>query len=176
MLIKTDYTDSLTLDLVKNHLILDHSLDDVILQHYMVASLELVESEADAQFFVREWESEAHELIPYSDGTIRLALPVDADKVLIDDGTTSQYINKGSWYFCSDGIIIDMSPLDYEMPLTKVLAETGATDVQNKVNQLRLLIIGEWYNSRENAGVGTLVSEIPTGLKFMIQKLREVAL
>lgn len=176
MLLTTDYTDTLQIELVKAHLLIDHDLDDVILQHYIVASLETIESEADAQFFVREWANEAHELIPFLDGTIRLSLPVDADKVLIDDGLLQVQLNNTQWYFCSDGIIIDLSQFDFTQTLVSVTAETGQSDVVNKVNQLRLLIIGEWYNSRENAVIGSISQEIPTGLKFMIQKLREVAL
>jgi len=175
MTIKTDYTDTLTLDLIKQHLLIDHALDDALLSHYKDASLELVESEAHAHFYQRAWEATADELEIGVDGMLHLSLPVDADILFIEDGTTAGYIDRKNWYFCSDGILVDMAKLDFETP-TIVLAETGVTDQTNRVNQLRLLIIGEWYNSRENAVIGSPASEIPTGFKNMIQTLMEVSL
>ena len=176
MNIKINYTDTLTLELIKQHLIIDHSLDDALLTHYQVASLELVESEAHAQFYPRTWTATPKELEIGIDGLLRLSLPVDADVVMIDDSTHAKQIDRRYWYFCSDGIIIDMAKLDFEAPLIVVDAETGETDQGNMVNQLRLLIIGEWYGSRENGITGSTTSEISTGLKRMIQTLKEVSL
>lgn len=165
-------TDSLTLERVKQHLQVDVDVteDDALIQTYMDNSLAYVTNYTQKTYEVYnntetfmfwsnplflEWETEVRSAqIAYTDtlgATKTLNVSVYADNVIRED-EPSDY----------NGGFVDVSYTPYidqmQVPIS---------------HQARLLLIGDWYISRENTVMGTQVAELShSGVNNLLNSIK----
>jgi len=152
MILESKGLDTLTLSLTKNHLVVEHILDDVLIQHYMDSSLETVED------------------------YIRLPITQEIYSSIIAESYEIKYKPSKVELYLSDVFVkqVDFTYLDTCLiPIldgTEIYDEVKATvDSANKNNiiQARLLMIGSHYKVRENEDYSNMKS-IPIGVKFLL--------
>ena len=161
-------TDTLTLDLIKAHILVSHNLDDVLLEHYKKASLELIEEYLSYSLLERIYKNTPSEI----DGdnkqrVITLQCPYKPDYII-------RYFEDGSQDEIGFQFDIGAKELyvynETELNITKIEAFMFDRYV-NAVHQIRLLMIGNWYEFR-TADTNLNIKEVPTGIMFMIDKLK----
>ena len=157
--------DPLTLDLIKAHLLIAHNEDDILLEHYKEASLEIAEKYLNLSILERLFESTPDEIT--SSDILSLHLPYKPKNVLVHLQDTTTY--ESEFYFDrgSEKIFV----MNDNEDIVKVEAYIQMKNVSS-ITQLRLLIIGTWYENRESTTARNL-KEVPLSLMFMIDKLKE---
>jgi len=178
MKVVTTAADDLTLVLVKKHLLVDHTSDDDIINQYMAASLEAVETTCHAHFLKRTWEGTIYESEILLDNTLSLHLPINPKAIGLTFATEEGYnFEPFEWYYCSQKVKVTLDNVDLVEAIATVTAVTGFDVIPAQINQARLLIIGSWYAQRENDVMGISVNDLPSGaIKFLLPMMQEVAL
>ena len=170
--------DSLTLDLVKKHLLVEHDDDDVIIQQYMGASLDAVERDTHAHWLKREWASTSFDEGITLNNTLVLTLPVNPKEITLNFVDGSDYVfDEIEWYYCAGSVTVALDNVSLVSSIQNITAVTGFEEVPFLPTQARLQCIGSWYGSREDEVIGTTVNQIPSGaLRFINQIIAEVAI
>ena len=165
-------TDTLELDLIKAHLVISHNLDDVLLEHYKKASLEVVEEYLTTSLLDRIYESTSDEVVSDNQNTmLELECPYPPDKMIVYFSDGSQE-DEHVTYDIGAKILYYYNINDLEV--TKIEAFTFLKN-STAIEQVRLLLIGNWYEFR-NADTALNLKQVPTGLLFMIDKLKKAEL
>ncbi len=162
--------DPLTLDKVRSHLQVDYDEDDTLIQTYITNSLHFVQNyigknvaayENDETFqewvspMYLEWSEEVRSgSLEYTDdlGAVQsVAVTVGVDNVIVTDEIPGDY-NGGA-------VTVSYVPYVYQFQVPVY-------------EQIRLLIIGDWYTNRETNIVGAQVHELPMGTKIMMDSVK----
>jgi len=168
--------DLLQLPLVKQHLYVDITEDDVLIQSYIDSSIFAVQDYILAPIFETTYTNTVDELtdidnvytlrIPHKPIKVTVTYPTEPNKVIYYD--EMDYDN-------GTGILTITDELGFEKALTIV---ANIPSLLNKTQQSRMLLIGTWYAYRENDidTNSTTVAELPTGVKFMLDSIRKSVL
>ena len=181
-------SDTLSLDDVKKHLIVEHNEDDTLIQMYIDASLEAVEQQLHKKTRVVSyrktlknfddrvfWESSkplAHITVTYNT-TEELVLN-EYDYNYDRDGDTNYYSYVGN---DTIELFFNDKPSDWDGLAFKAEYESGSSVVSSVVTQARLLLIGTWYEQRASVSPkATKILSVPHTVEFLLSPYQDVAL
>ena len=179
-------TDNVLLADVKKHLNVTFTDDDTYLTALIDVSLNAVENYCRTLFIERDNEenigSFKYGLIPnrlmtsftkspsdekitisYTDGT---AKTLDVKKSSIYTQTDNNYV------YINNSIIIglvDIVPVDVGVDVLLKWKTGIAGGMDKSIKHARLLLIGTYYENRESDVVGLSTSELPQGVKFLLE-------
>jgi hypothetical protein len=157
-------TDPLSLELIKSHIVIEHNLDDTLLEHYKNASLDTIEKYLNASILERIFQS----------GTV-----TNESDVLTFDLT---YKPKSIIVYYTDGSQDDTVDYFYDIGAQMLYVDNQDFNIDrveafitpiniNTSNQIRLLLLANWYAFRE-ADTNLNLKEVPTGIMFIIDKIK----
>jgi len=175
MIFLQEETDNLDLDLVKEHLVVNHDEDDVIIMQYMTASLEVVKS-----YIHRNPLKTSYEAIPNELKSINGAYLLDIADRPVEMFATAKGSNQSLpvpnvyWHFNSyDKQVLFYPPnkIDFD----DIVIFTGAYLEEAQITQARLLLIGTYYNYRESVA-DLRLTEVPNAFKLILDNISAVSL
>jgi len=178
MKIVSEAADSLDLDHVKRYCLVEHDLDDEVLNGFIAASLRLCEEITHRHFLSRTYEATIYEHEILLDSTLKLSLPVAPElvEITLTDGS-SHPVRDCDIYYCSGTIKVDLTHVDLTSSIQTVIAKTGHDPIDSLIIQARLSIIEEWYTMRGETGKGVNTAQLPTGaIKTILPILGDVAI
>jgi len=168
MTIETTAPDSLSIDTVKEHILVYHNEDDAILQHYIKASLNAVNGYMHSSTLLQTYVNTAQEVAYVTpDGYYDFKIGYTPYKVEVNG--TELMPNEFKNYNARVRISEDLIP-----PGATVKAYVGFIDDISEINQARLLLIGSWYSHRENTSTLS-INELPDGVKFILDNISDVS-
>ena len=92
--------DTLTLDIIKQHCVIEHNLDDSLLTHYQNASIEIIEKYLNRSILYRIFEATTEELTTDEILTLKVPYKPEALNIYYSSGeieqTTKIYYDTGS--------------------------------------------------------------------------------
>ncbi len=171
MILQSTANDTISIDLAKQHLYVDHNLDNILIQAYIDASRGIVEDYMHSTVLQREYSASLEELIPTEVG-LMLYLEEDPFFVEITSNLGVEVLDKRYYTYDYDYILI---PAVEDRTITAVTAKTGKVSQQAQILQARLLLIGSAYAYRENS-VALRMSQVPDGVRFILDNCSEVSL
>ena len=162
--------DSLTLDLIKQHLYIDTIADDILLEAYKVASLGTVQKYLSSDILKTTWGNTDLESVimdskfylnlqykPYS-VTVTSTEPIPENILHKSYSTevstnlvTTIEVDKCFYSYINDELVIDVSNIvTYsDTAVLTVGALTGDSTVSKMTELARLMLIAGWYANRE---------------------------
>lgn len=177
--------EPVSLDDMKNHLRVDISDDDELITAYMIAAREICEGVANKKFVSQTWDL----WMDYFPGSTELILPqsmsplqsVTHIKYWPNGGSEQTYnatnylvdiysqpakivlkaLNAATW---PSDTLIDVNGVNVRV----VVGFGDDADVPEKIKQAIKLLVGEYYESREDLIVGSQVHEIPRGVRDLL--------
>lgn len=180
-------SDNLELDLVKEHLVIDHQEDDDLIVSYMGASLDAAERYLNKKVRLTSY---AKTLVNMDD-TIVWDTPSPSGALTLEYNGGSISINKYDYNYDRDGdtnyyiyfanksvkVVLNDKPADYDDSTFNITYTSGSSDETEAVTQARLLLIGTWYEHRASVTPKTTkVVEIPHTVGFLLDSYKEVAI
>jgi hypothetical protein len=166
MTLKNTAPDNLDLGLVKEHLVVDHGDDDALIQSYINASLGYVEAYIHDPILQMEYEADPNEMLPVN-MEYRLQIPKTPKIVLIRIGTHTDILPPTDWSYQGSTLTI---PVRLHVTPSAIVVMAGAPEWIDAINQARLMLIGQFYNYRENVA-DLRIMELPTGVKFILDNV-----
>jgi len=181
VIIDTQEPDTLTLDTVKKFLLIEHTLDDELLNIYIKTSLAVAGRYLHQNVLTTTYAAEPKELIDIEYG-IFLTLPDRPYEVEVEYSVggstytqTMRYFEGKYVYAKGQGLLfIDVEALDYAPDTItgiKALAGFENADDADVITQGRLFLIGDWYKFRENNV--TFENVLPNGTKLLFDLVQE---
>ena len=166
MTITTTETDTLTLDLVKQHLLVDHTVDDVIIQHYIDSSIPATQNYTNKSVLSGTYTNTTDELVPVYefDGyyTYKLRIPFCPTEVTITYPTGTITVFKDDIEYDNKDSLLYITTNEVPTTITADI-ESNLKDI----NQARLLTVGSWYANRESETI-TSTKVLPFGVTFIL--------
>lgn len=159
--------DPLSLELIKSHIVIEHNLDDTLLEHYKNASLDTIEKYLNASILERIFQSGSGGSVTNESDVITFDLTYKPKSIIVyyTDGSQDDTVD----YFYDTGAqILYVDNQDFN--IDRVEAFISPINI-NTSNQIRLLLIANWYAFRE-ADTNLNLKEVPTGIIFMIDKIK----
>ena len=169
MILETIEQDSLNLSLTKEHLVIDNIDFDLLIQHYINASLAAVDNYTHLSTLSKVYVNTAQEIEAYTPlKTYEFSIEYRPYKVEVNGVA----LKPDDYKYYSSKIIIkeDLVPFG-----ETVKAYIGYTRDISDITQARLLLIGSWFENRENTQALRL-SELPDGVKFILNNTSDIAL
>jgi len=177
-------TDTLTLEAVKKQLNVDFVEDNDFITGLIGISLSAVESYCRNVFLKRAYTQN----IGVFDGTLPPMLTTDetskpvgfveivyftgAVETTLDVAPLTQYnLSDNHYYYINNYIVIvlkDSVPVD-AYTSSHIKWNTGMDTIDTAINQARLLLCGTFYENRESVVMGTNSSDLPHGIKFLLE-------
>ncbi|MEL6661130.1 MAG: head-tail connector protein [Bacteroidota bacterium] len=179
--------EPVSLDDAKNHLKVDFSTDDTLIEVLITAAREVAEDYTNQKFITQTIEETFNSfpsstpLSPYCELQLAFGplIQVVSIRSLNSEGTYDEAIDQEN-YTASDTITppVVIPKLDYSWPTTvdhpeavKVVYHAGfgaaATDVPKGIKQAMLLMIGYWYENRIDS-----VRKMPTQAEWLLRRYR----
>lgn len=184
MLVKTQSsTDNLSLELIKSHLIVEHTEDDTLIETYIKASLSAVENYLHKT--IRSFEyTQTYKNI---DASMSWETPSPSGEVILTYNTSelleiSEYEenydrdNDTNYFqYANNTLTITMNdiPDDWDGEEFTMKYDIGYDEIPDEVNQARLLLIGTWYEQRASVSAKpTKVRELPHTVAFILDSFQ----
>jgi len=166
-------SEPLTLAEVQTHLKVDcfDTAENEYINSLIVTARKMAESHINQLIGLQEWALYQDDLSYY---TPISKLPVtEITSVKYKDSTGSMVATTD---YQSDliglpaAIEFETLPTLYDKGFNKVeiLFKAGMTDIPSPIKSAMLLIIGSLYENRQDEITGTIISEIPTGSKYLL--------
>ena len=171
MILENTADDNISLELAKSHLYVSNELDDTLIQTYINSSKGMVEDYIHTSILESSYIASSDELISI-DGDLMLYLTEEPHFIEITSNLGSQILDKRDYTYSGNYIFI---PGEEGRDITAVTAKTGKVAQENQILQARLLLIGSAYAFRENS-IALRMSEVPDGVKFILDHCTEVSL
>ncbi|RLA71868.1 MAG: hypothetical protein DRG78_24635 [Epsilonproteobacteria bacterium] len=169
MIIESTADDSLTLTLVRVHMVLPDEEFNVLLEQYKKASLNTVNNYIHASSLHQIYINTPQELLyENKEGYYEFKIAYHPNRVEINGDELMP--NEFKYYGAK--IIIKAALINSE---SIVKAYTGVIGDISEINQARLLLIGSWFENRENTQALRL-SELPDGVKFILDNMSDVSI
>lgn len=178
-------TDTLKIEAIKKHLNITFNDDNDMLTTYINTSLLASENYCRDNLLER---LNVQNIGKFTDGYLPVSLTTDLTykpkgnvtikyKVATVETVTvirpiSQYsMNTNHYYFiggCIGIVLVDTIIVDVDADVT-IEWNTGLDEIETPIDQARLLLCGTYYENRESATVGVSVTELPQGVKFLLE-------
>lgn len=177
----------ISLSEVKNHLRLDTSEEDLVVQGLIDSATVFCEDFQRRCFINRTMSLWLQELPMCEQIEIPRPPLVSVEALIIHytDGTT-QTIDSSLYEVHTEnepGTIIMSSNASITIPSDKTILQvnpyeiqftcgygTSSKDIPANVKQAMLLLIGHWFNNKEDTIPGVMITQIPTGAKSLLEK------
>lgn len=178
--------DSITLERVKKHLNITFNDDDNYLTELINVSLNAVENYCRTQFIKRENEENIGK---FSTGNLPLLLTTsstitpnngfidivytDAVEETLNVPIRNLYtLSDNNYIYTQNHIVITLKEtlkVDDTEDVVLKWATGMATNIEEAVQQARLLLIGNYYENRESVKSGVTVNELPNGVVYLLE-------
>jgi len=179
-------TDDITLNEVKRHLNITDNDDDTYLTALIGVSLDAVESYCRQQFLLRQ---NAQTLGTLKTGSVPVRLMSDITYRPVDDSVELCYELSASavclpipkrdsmnytddnHHYINNYIVVELSEA-YEADIDSEIVlnwKTGLTVIPEGIGHARLLLIGTYYENREDTVTSVHTETIPTGIAFLLE-------
>lgn len=181
----SESADLLLLEDVKNHLIVEHTEDDVLIQLYIDNSLNAVEkhlhkkvSLIDYKKTLVNWDSTivwesvkplGDIVITYNTSLTLTLKPYDYNYDRDNDTNYYEYIGNDTIRLTFNDI-----PSVWDENSFEATYSTGSDGIEGVVTQARLLLIGTWYEQRASVKVNPVkVLEVPHTVEFLLSPYQD---
>jgi len=165
--------DALDLASVKQHLNVDFTEDDVLIQSYIDASLMYVQGQTHRGILETYYTNTTDEFIPVAIDGVEyyvLRVPYRPDNIFVfiqNLPTVSVFPDEVAYNIGTGKLYI---PATYD-GATKIDVTIGRESNDTPlVNQARLMIVANWYAFRESDFVGS-IKEVPTGVQRILDNV-----
>ena len=168
-----EITDSLLLKKVKQHLQVDEddTSQDTLIQSYIDNSLAYVTNYTSKTFEVYE---NSESFLLWSNDLIFIEWHTEIRLATVEYTDISSAIQTIDVQVYAGNVIREPIPDDYNGGNITVLYTPFVELAQVPIShQARLLIIGDWYSSRENTVMGTQIAELSnTGVNALLNSIK----
>ena len=195
---RIDYSTQLSLEPIKQHLVVEHDEDDALIELYRDAAVEHVENVTRRTLPLSQYRMSLEEFSPcmelrappirsittvtYADSNgDRQVMPV-SDLRVNTDYEWARITPKTSFPQGADVVLTviagygkvpdgSLDAFPYTFPM---VFEDGVDDypMPNPLRLATLLLIAHWYENREEVVVGSSVAKIPVGVEALLFKYR----
>ncbi len=156
--------DSLTLSAVKEHLYVDFVDDDALIQSYMNASMNYVRLAIHKEILLTTYESTVAEEVLIDESYYKLYIDFKPSKVSVTQlGDIVTELVADDYTFDPAGYLLVSEVTD----LDKITAENGDLTQDPIIDQIRLMLIANWYSFRE-ADFTSTINEVPNGVSRLM--------
>lgn len=190
MLYRTQQTveptsEALLIDEVKDHLRVDTSADDNYIQSLIKTARMMTENTIDKALLTQTWKF-------YFDGFPRcdvIEIPkapiqsITSVEYVDTDGTTQTWASSNNWSLDTTGIMPRII-LDYDQTwpdtegsrnnviITGVFGYTSLDAIPEPIKHAMMMLIGHWYENRENTLVNGTVLSMPFATKALLDQYK----
>jgi uncharacterized phiE125 gp8 family phage protein len=189
--------DPVTLAEAKAHLRVEIADDDALISGYISAARETCETETRRAFLTQTWDAKFHRAWPvYFDRAsllwrpgIRLPRPPLQSVTSInyvDSAGASQLLASSQYQVTSlhgdskEGLVVPAYGVTWptvrdvpEAVTVRFVSGYGGLElVPNRIRQAMLLLIGHWYENREDVVIGTIATQVPMSVQSLLFPLR----
>ena len=167
----------------KAHIRVDITDDDTLIDALIIAARDLVERAIERQLITATWVYKM-DSFPGSAGTIRLPYPpliAVSTITYVDEAGVTQTLDSSTYTvdnYSEPGRIVPAFDVSWPPTRRQINAVTvtftagygAATAVPQPIKQAMLMLIGNWYESREAIAVGRInVDEIPFAVRALLR-------
>lgn len=188
-LVTAPTAEPVTLDEAKNHLRVDITDDDILIESLILVARNVCEGISNHKFITQTWDIFL-DAFPGSDEFIlpkSLSPLASVTHIKYTDEDSNQSTFSSASYavdiYSDLGRIKLMSDADwpsdtlYEINAVEIRVVVGYgddADVPQEYKQAILLLLGHWYENREQVTVGEVAREIPMGVEALLWLDRNV--
>lgn len=181
-------TNVLSTATAKAHLRVEHSTEDTLIAAYVAAAVAHIEQQTNRQLLTATWDIDFDRFPVGGEAQLLPLAPLQSvDKIVYvaSDGTSTTI---GSGTIASDYVVLTgrepgliapesgkVWPFAADQPgsvtyrITSGYGETA--DIPTAVIQAVKLLVGHWYENREDVVIGTITASIPRGVQHLIETL-----
>lgn len=174
MTLQSTEADNITIILVNQHLRILNDEESFLIERYITASLGAVEDYMHEKALKSIYVNTADELIPIdgSESDLLLYLEVNPRSIEITSNLGTETLDERYYVYADNYIYI---PGVDGRTITEVKVNTGKYKHSAQIIQARLLLIGSYYEFRENT-VPLRLSTVPDGVAAILGNCSEAAL